>query len=201
MKFLIYALMIEFFFGLNGRQLLIGDEPIRSVLYYSAVFLLCVKGVYYLFQRIKMHRKQGFFFLQALWKEVKIFKPFDIILAIFLLLHAIWIFLIPYMQLVENPSAMQEAYNSALPIVYMAIYFPTVYLIRIGKVEWEKYKKLAIFGCVAIGFVHLFLYVGESIQRTIDPSICWKELLWHGIILLVVTVTLQKYLCRFIRCG
>ena len=185
MRFLIYALMIDFFFGLNGRQIMIGEEPIRSYLYYTSVAAVCVKGFYFLYLRLKEHRKQGDTFLRAFWKEVCVFTMVDILCGILILAHAIWIFFIPYTQLEENPNAMYDAYMRAHPIVYSAIYFPAVYMIRIGKVPWEKYRKFAIFGCVTIGFIHLILFVGESIQRTIDPSVYLLEkiqLIWNDFI-------------------
>jgi len=185
MRFLIYALMIDFLFGLNGRQIMIGDEPIRSILYYSSVVLLCVKGFYYLFQRLKEHRNQGLSFPKAFLREVQVFKTIDYLFAFFILMHFIWIFIIPYMQLSENPSAMYDAYQSACIIWYTAIYFPAVYMIRIGKVDWRKYRNFAIFGCIAIGIIHLVLFVGENIQKVIDPSVYLLkkiQLIWHDFV-------------------
>ena len=185
MRFLIYALMIDFFFGLNGRQIMIGDEPIRSILYYAAIALVCVKGFYHLFLRLREHMKQGNSFFKAFWKEVRVFTMVDILCGILIFSHVIWIFIIPYTQLDESPYAMFYAYERAHPILYTLIYFPAVYLIRIGKVQWEKYRKFAIFGCVAIGIIHLVLFVGENIQRTIDPSVYLLkkiQLIWHDFI-------------------
>ena len=141
MRLLIYALMIEFFFGLNGRQILIGEEPIRSILYYSAVFAVCCKGFYYLYLRIKSHKENGMTVWQAFLTEVRVFQAVDRLFGILLLSHVIWVFVLPYLQRQENPTAMWDAYINALPMVYTAIYFPAVYLIRIGKVNWKKYRK------------------------------------------------------------
>lgn len=186
MRFLIYALMTDFFFGLNGRQIIIGDESVRSILYYSSVIVICCKGFYHLYFRMKEHMKQeGMKFWKAFLTEVKVFRLVDLLFAILVGAHVIWVFIMPYMQLDENPNAMFYAYVRAHPIVYTAIYFPAVYLIRIGKVDWKKYRNFAIFGCVAIGVIHLVLYVGENIQKAVDPSVYLLkkiQLIWHDFI-------------------
>ena len=185
MRLLIYALMIEFFFGLNGRQLIIYEEPIRSILYYSSVLAVCGKGLYYLCVRMKVHKENGMTAWKAFLAEVKVFQLIDWLFGILLLSHVVWVFILPYMQRNENPTAMFDAYQNALPMVYTAIYFPAVYLIRVGKVNWKKYRDFAIFGCVTIGMIHLVLFVGETIQKATDPSIYFLEkiqIMWHDFV-------------------
>ena len=171
MRVLIYFLIIDFFFGLNGRQIMFGDESIRTVLYYSSVIAICIKGFYHLGLRLREHKKQGLSFFQAFWKEVQVFQTVDFLFAVFLLIHLIWILVLPYFQIPENPNALNYAYQRGHCIIYLAIYFPSVYLIRIGKVEWKKYRNFFITCSIIIAVVHLVLFVGETMYRETDPEV------------------------------
>jgi hypothetical protein len=168
MKIIVTITVLEIIFGVNGRLLIIGRIPIRYIL-----FGLITVGAYSKFLAVficnyRFQKRKFFSFLKI---ELKLFKLFDLILLIFLFMNLIWIFLIPTL----SGSSVHEAVSNVRYLVLMVLYFPVVYLIRQEKIVWSYYRKMVFFGvCLIIG-LHVFLFIGESIQKVLDPSTHFAE--------------------------
>lgn len=171
MKVIVLITVLEIIFGVNGRLLIIYGIPIRYILFGMITLGVYGKCLFIFWNKYHLQKRN---FLEFLKKEIVLFKYFDLVLLIFLIMNLLWVFVIP----VNSGSSVIEALYSVKYLILMVIYFPVVYLIRQDKIEWTYYRKIALIGVTLIIGLHIFLYIGESIQKEIDPSVRFAERLF-----------------------
>lgn len=176
MRYIIYIFIFELFFGFNGKLLVLCGVSIRHWLF--ALTLLCLTGKAFscLMERYRaIKQTRNLSVIRFLHEELRVFRRFDWIFLFFVLLHMIWIVIIPWMQQGDNWAALQDAVSAGAGIMITALYFPAVYLVRINKLELKPYRHFIMGCCIAVSFFHLFLYAAESIQRSYDHSVYFME--------------------------
>ena len=161
MKFLIYFFILELFFGFNGKLLVFGGISIRHWLFAIVLILLYGKALFVFLKKWEKEKLSGKMFSKFLKEEIRSFSNFDRVLLCFLLLHAIWIIWIPYTKLDIIPEALNIAISSGLSISIMALYFPAVYLLRNGNIEWKKYRKFEVGCFIGVSVLHIVIYILE----------------------------------------
>lgn len=173
MRIISYLFILELFFGFNGKWLVLGGVSIRHWLFVLTLLTVYGKALIYFLKKRKEIKDVSF--AKYIKEELKTFKIFDYFLALFLVLHIIWIIIIPYMQRDTNPDALGYAVSSGLCITLMLLYFPAVYLLRNGQVQWKKYVKFVMGCCIALAILHPVLYVLETIQWQTDHTYYFME--------------------------
>lgn len=203
-QFIICLFILELFFGLNGKLLVLGGIPIRHWLFAVVIVVASVKALLCFVEKWKEKKAQQIPFRYHLKAELESFSRFDQILLCFLVLHGIWIVLLPCLQRNAHPEVLQTALSSGLAILVMALYFPAVYLLRNGKVKWEKYRRFVIGCFIAVAVWHIGLYILEKIQRNQDHTVyfmerflAWWEQAVHGHCELP-QIVMPKYAVRII---
>lgn len=181
MKYLICLFIFEIFFGFNGKLLILGGISIRYWLFALVLLCVSVKAFVCLLERCRQGKQEKkLSFLCFLKEELKVFQRFDWIFLCFILLHLIWIVLIPCMQQGTNPGALKSALSTGASIAISALYFPAVYLIRINKLNLKPYRYFIMGCCVAMSVFHIFLYAAESIQWNYDHSVFFMERVFNA---------------------
>jgi len=141
----------ELILGYNGRLLLIAGIPVRMVMYglFGVVLILMMMEAVY-GRQISLSWKSD----NSLWRS---FEPFDYALAGFLVLNAVWIFVIPSITGYGVGMALEQTKSTVL----LLLYFPLLVLIKSGRVRLDdKIIKLCLF---VLAILHLVLYIGERI--------------------------------------
>lgn len=204
MRFLIFLFIFELFFGFNGKWLVLGGVSARHWLFAVVLCAVYGKALYFFVKKVIGKRKQGEKLWQIIVAELSSFSKFDWCLLVFVLLHSIWIVLIPYTQMSIYPNALKESLSSCLCVMFMALYFPGVYLLRNGQVEWKKYRNFVIGCVVTLAMWHVLLYILERIQWQQDHTkyfmervFDWWENVVHGRCELP-TILMPKYAVRII---
>lgn len=175
MRIIVYLFILELCFGLNGKLLVIRGISVRHWLFAITLVCVCAKAIKCLVTKWENVGKEKKSVGDFIIGEIKTFKKFDAVLLAFMLLHIVWIIIIPSMQLSRNPEALRRGVTSGLSTAIMALYFPSVYLLRNGQVSWGKYRKF-VKGCfVAVAVLHVILYVLEKLQWDYDHSVYFME--------------------------
>lgn len=175
MRVIIYFFILELFFGLNGKWLVLGGISIRHWLFAVVLCLTCGKALYHLIQRYRASKKEQVTLGSFLLNELRQFRKFDWVFLLFLVSQLFWIVILPYIDNKLIPGALISAMKDGACIAITLLYFPTVYLLRIGKVDWKKYRGFVIGCCIASGVWHLLIYIAEVIQWQTDHSVYFME--------------------------
>lgn len=85
------------------------------------------------------------------------FSQFDKVLALFLLLNIIWIFIIPSITGTDFKFSIKETLCANVLILY----FPIVVLMKLKLINWEKYKNIIKFSIFLLSIIHIIFYLGE----------------------------------------
>lgn len=174
MRGIIYLFILELFFGLNGKWLVLYGISIRHWLFAVVLTLVLGKTLYCLSKRYTKAKHAGAGFGQFLKEELQQFHRFDWFFLAFLVLQLFWIVVLPVFD-TSVPEAWKTALKDGASISIAALYFPAVYLVRIGATDWKKYRNFVIGCCIASGVWHLLLYVAETIQWEADHSVYFME--------------------------
>ncbi|WP_219833927.1 O-antigen ligase [Paenibacillus sp. R14(2021)] len=141
--------LFDVILGFNGRLLLIGDIPIRMVLY-GAFFVILVVMIFYAVATKK----------SSAAGMLKLVKPIDIAVAAFLALNAIWVFIVPSL----SGYGITMAIKQTIAFSVLLLYFPLILLIRLGYISWVKSHRLIKWNLLGLAALHIFLYIGEEIS-------------------------------------
>ena len=141
----------ELILGFNGKLLLISGIPVRMVTY--AIF-----GLILLMLIVQACRSGKMTFgwrtPDSIWK---LFEPFDYVVAAFLLLNAVWIFIIPHLTGYGVAMALEQTKSTTL----LLLYFPLLILLRTGIFRLEAGDKIIKLCLLGLALLHIVFYVGE----------------------------------------
>ncbi|GIO88216.1 hypothetical protein J25TS5_51480 [Paenibacillus faecis] len=165
----ITALFIgELILGYNGKLLLVGEIPVRVLTY--ALFLAALCGMLVhaaATKKLTWVHGDG---ESSVWRML---NPFDLVLALFLLFNAIWVFIIPAFSGYDVEMALQQVKSTTL----LLLYFPLLILMRIGYIRLYRAEPLIKFCLAGLALLHIFLYTGEKIYGDATFAIHFFETL------------------------
>lgn len=155
-EFCCIAFIGELVLGFNGKMLIIHNIPIRYILYGLIMIILSisiVKNINYIFQMKTKGLNKG---------KIKYFinfyfTKFDKILALFLILNFIWIFIIP----VFTGTSFKFSIKETLCMNVLVLYFPIVILMKSNIINWEKYRTIVKGSIFILACIHIIFYIGE----------------------------------------
>ncbi|OUM88981.1 MAG: hypothetical protein BAA01_10210 [Bacillus thermozeamaize] len=144
----------ELILGYNGRLLLIAGIPVRMVMYglFGVVLILMMMEAVYS-RQISLSWKSD----NSLWRS---FEPFDYALAGFLVLNAVWIFVIPSITGYGVGMALEQTKSTVL----LLLYFPLLILIRTGSIRFGGVDRMIKPCLFVLAALHVVFYVGEWIR-------------------------------------
>ena len=87
------------------------------------------------------------------------FSRFDKVLALFLLINILWIFIIP----IFTGTPMKSSIKETLCVNLLFLYFPIVILMKLNLFNWEKYKIIIKSSILILALIHIIFYIGEII--------------------------------------
>lgn len=148
----------ELVLGFNGRLLVLGNIPIRQILFGLVTLVLGIKMLLVIKDSIIM-KKSGMnmgrikdrYFIDTY------FSRFDKILALFLIYNMIWILIIPIFTGTSIKLSIKETLCGNL----LFLYFPIVILIKSNLINWDKYKLIIKTSIFALALIHIAFYIGE----------------------------------------
>ena len=145
--------LIDNILGLNGYQFTIFGVGIRIILFALSMGVLClyclhilIKQQFTLFKRVDDRPC-----LAAYW------KPMDSCVMGFLLLNLVWATVIPLL----TGGNLTYAINDVSPILVMALYFPCVFLMRMGEFSFRQLRKWLMPLLLLLALWHTVMYIGE----------------------------------------
>ncbi|BCJ93396.1 hypothetical protein acsn021_09650 [Anaerocolumna cellulosilytica] len=179
--------IFEMFIGFNGKMLILLGTPIRYILFGIVFSGLLVKTIINLVTEITyITTKES----HPCYKEkVRInkisifidlvknyFTFFDFILALFLLLNIIYVFVVPFF----SGTSIIQSLKETKAVLLVLCYFPIVILIKLNKFPWEKYRKAIKVNVILLALVHIIFYVGEVIAGdatfVLNLFLKWEEI-------------------------
>lgn len=147
--------LIDDILGINGYQFTIFGFGIRIILFALSVGVLCLYCLCVLIQN-----------RYTLWKRIPerprlldCLKPIDYFVAGFLIINFLWATLIP---LVIRGNRLY-ALNDFSTVLVLVLYFPCVFLIRTGHMEYGKLRKWLMPLLLLLALWHTVMYIGEVI--------------------------------------
>lgn len=146
--------IVELIIGFNGKLLVVGNIPIRRLLFVFTAFLLLIMTIFAI-----MKEQIALFDLKSDKCIFRLLDKFDYSLAVFILLNSIWVFLIPYFSGYGIKMATKEVFSCTM----LFLYYPLIILIRLNYVDWSKQHKLIKQCLFILAGIHIFLYIGEII--------------------------------------
>ncbi|MBO5321494.1 MAG: O-antigen ligase family protein [Clostridia bacterium] len=148
--------LIDDILGLNGYQFTVGGIGIRILLFcittvvlFSYCLLVAYKEKMSIFKR---KTGEKFFF--------DYIKPLDYIVAGFLCLNFVWATVVPMVVRGETSFGIKDFST----ILVLILYFPIVFLMRTGRIEYKKFEKIIYFLLILLAFWHSVMYIGETIH-------------------------------------
>jgi O-antigen ligase len=130
--------LVELILGGSGNTIVLGGIAIRKILFALTFISLCLYIIVYA-RRITIKKIDWFVFA-------------------FLFVNVIWITIIPYIK----GTSIFTAIDDADTVFVLVLYFPTVFLIRQGAINWERIKKIFIFLTAILAVWHIVMYLLES---------------------------------------
>ncbi|MDD5016805.1 MAG: O-antigen ligase family protein [Eubacteriales bacterium] len=137
---ILFLFLVELILGGSGNVIIIGGLFIRKILFALSFIGLCLYVVFFA-RKITIHKLDWFVFG-------------------FLIVNIIWMTLIPYIQ----GTSVITAIDDGDTLFVLALYFPAVFLIRQGKLDWAKIIKQFLFITVMLAVWHIVMYVLESLD-------------------------------------
>lgn len=148
--------IIELILGFNGKLLLIGDMPIRRILFIAIALILLFITIHTINKE-----KTVLFNLKSERFIFKLFNQFDYALAAFLFLNLIWIFIVPNI----SGYGIKMAVKQTISLNYLWLYYPIIILVRLNYIDWKEIHKIIKTSIFVLAVLHIFLYLGEIIVQ------------------------------------
>ena len=145
--------LIEDVLGLNGYQFTIKGISIRHILFCLSSLALCTIC-------ILESRSRGIRIFSGTRLITGYFKPIDFFVLGFVLVNFIWATVVPIA--VRNDS--KYAFKDFQTIIVLIMYFPCVFLLRIGAFPQCKARKLLFGLFVLLALWHIIMYIGDTIK-------------------------------------
>ena len=147
--------LIDDILGINGYQFTIFGFGIRIILFALSVGVLCLYCLWVLIQN-----------RYTLWKRTQerprlldLLKPVDYFVAGFIVINFLWATVIP----VLIRGNRMYALNDFSTVLVLVLYFPCVFLMRTGHMEFGKLRKWLMPLLLLLALWHTVMYVGEVI--------------------------------------
>lgn len=145
---------------------MIGGIPIRMIIFGAVAVLLAAMIVHAILDSkiTLMDSKSSRFIFRS-------FNKFDYLLALFIGLNLIWVFIIPYF----SGYGIVMALKQTLSMSMLLLYFPIIMLIRQNYIKWQSNHRIIGPALLVLAGLHIFLYLGETYRQDATFAINFFE--------------------------
>ena len=144
------VLLCELFFGFNGHLVMVGNMPIRTILFIFAFISLCGCSIW-VFIKSKT----------TLPRLLSAITYVDISIFIFLLAtFVVWVIIVP----IAMGGSLSLAISESHCMLILVLFFPLSFLMRAGAISMADINSTVKWLCIALGFIHIAFFIAESIS-------------------------------------
>lgn len=148
--------LIDDILGFNGYQFTIGGKSIRIILFCLTTAILFSYCLWVVLKKkitiFKRKPEKEFLF--------DYIKPLDYMVLAFVFFNLIWATVVPLMVRGNITFALKDFST----ILVLILYFPIVFLMRVGLLEYKKLEKAIYILLILLAGWHTVMYVGETIS-------------------------------------
>ena len=183
--------LVELILGGSGNIVSIAGMSIRKILFALTFACECL-------------------YIIIFARKIKI-KKLDWFVFAFIVLNIIWMTIVPYLK----GTSIWTAIDDGETVFFLALYFPTVFLIRQGELDWERIKRAFLFLTVVLALWHIVMYTLETIHpgiyvdyyNTFLPAITGgsfpgaSPVLGFGFVRIITTTSIYLVVALFYTVG